>query len=76
MVKLGGDELLATDSPYADIDDDERPIWPSDAFLQTRPSKPNKYSSARSLTSDNIDFGLWRRDVRIVAGVGGFGRAG
>ena len=73
MVKLGGDELLATDSPYADIDDDERPDLaigriPADTAEQVQQVLERSMAYERQL-----DFGLWRRDVRIVAGVGGFG---
>lgn len=73
MIKLGGDELLATDSPYADVDDDERPDLavgriPADTAEQTQ------QVLARSIAYEReLDYGLWRRDVRIVAGVGGFG---
>lgn len=73
MVKLGGDELLATDSPYADIDDDERPDLaigriPADTAEQAQQVLERSIAYERQL-----DYGLWRRDVRIVAGVGGFG---
>ena len=73
MVKLGGDELLATDGPYADIDDDERPDLaigriPADTAEQAQQVLERSMAYERQL-----DFGLWRRDVRIVAGVGGFG---
>lgn len=73
MVKLGGDELLATDSPYGDIDDDERPDLaigriPADSAEQAQQVLDRSIAYERQL-----DYGLWRRDVRIVAGVGGFG---
>ena len=73
MVKLGGDELLATDSPYADIDDDERPDLavgriPADTAEQAKQVLERSIAYERQL-----DYGKWRRDVRIVAGVGGFG---
>lgn len=73
MVKLGGDEMLATDSPYADIDDDDRPDLaigriPADTAEQAQQVLERSIAYERQL-----DYGLWRRDVRIVAGVGGFG---
>lgn len=73
MIKLGGDELLATDSPYADIDDDERPDLavgriPADTAEQAQQVLERSIAYEREL-----DYGFWRRDVRIVAGVGGFG---
>ncbi len=73
MVKLGGDELLATDNPYGDIDDDDRPDLavgriPADTAEQAR------QVLERSIAYEyQLDYGPWRRDVRIVAGVGGFG---
>ncbi len=73
MVQFGGDKRIGTDNPYADFDDDDVPDLalariPADSAeqLQAYLKRVIKYEIKES-------FGTWRRDVHIVAGVGGFG---
>ncbi len=73
MVKFGGDASIATDSPYADMDDDEIPDLaigriPADSEAQLSDALRRSVNYER-----NRDFSQWRRDVHVVAGVGGFG---
>lgn len=73
MVQFGGEPTIATDNPYADVDDDEIPDLalgrvPADsqAQLQQALARTIKYENSR-------DFSPTRRNVHVVAGVGGFG---
>ena len=73
MVKLGGDEEVATDNPYADIDGDEIPDLAIGRVPADSPEAATQFL-ARTIAYEQLrNFGLWRRDVRVVAGVGGFG---
>lgn len=73
MVKLGGDIELATDNPYADIDGDERPDLAIGRVPADSPQAARDYLARVIAYEQQPNFGLWRRDVRVVAGVGGFG---
>ena len=73
MVQFGGDKRIGTDNPYADFDDDDVPDLalariPADSaeHLQAYLNRVIEYETKES-------FDTWRRDVHIVAGVGGFG---
>ncbi len=71
--RWGGDKVLASDLPYADIDQDGVPDismgrFPVDTSreLQRVIAKCLAYEQCR-------DFGSWRRRINLVAGEGGFG---
>ncbi|GAB5403071.1 MAG: C25 family cysteine peptidase [Aureliella sp.] len=73
LVQFGGDKNLATDNPYADIDGDELPDLalgriPADNIdqLQAAMQRIVWYET-------QADNSMWRRNVHVVAGVGGFG---
>ena len=73
MVQFGGDPLIATDNPYVDFDGDDNPELaigriPADSSQQLA------NTLGRIIAYENSqDFSSWRRDVHVVAGVGGFG---
>jgi hypothetical protein len=73
MVKLGGDELIASDNAYADLDDDGIP----DVAIGRIPADtPEQLASVleRTMAFEQLqDVDRWRRDVHVIAGVGGFG---
>ena len=73
MVKLGGDQELATDNPYADIDGDERPDLAVGRIPADSAEAARQFLGRTIAYEQQQNFGLWRRDVRVVAGVGGFG---
>lgn len=73
MVKLGGDPELATDNPYADLDDDERPDLAVGRIPADSAEAARQFLARTIAYESQQNFGLWRRDVRVVAGVGGFG---
>ena len=73
MVQFGGDPLIATDNPYADVDGDGSP----DLAIGRIPVDSKEQLEqvlARTIAYEVAsDFATWRRDVHVVAGVGGFG---
>ncbi|GIX00517.1 MAG: peptidase C25 [Pirellulaceae bacterium] len=73
LVQFGGDDMLATDLPYGDFDGDETP----DAAVGRIPADSSE-QVARFLQrviayEQSHDYAPWRRNVHVVAGVGGFG---
>lgn len=73
LVRFGGDETIASDNDYGDLDGDHVPELavgrvPADSSAQLAEAL------ARSIAYErNRDSTLWRRDIHVVAGVGGFG---
>ncbi len=73
MSQFGGDAKIASDNPFGDLDDDSVPELavgrvPADSAEQLRAAL------ARVITFEqHQDYSTWRRDVHVVAGVGGFG---
>jgi hypothetical protein len=72
-VRFGSTPQIATDNWYADLDDDRVPelavgrlTCDSAAELETMVRKILDYERS-------LDFGPWRRQVHLVAGLGGFG---
>lgn len=73
MVKLGGDKELATDNPYGDLDNDESPDLAVGRIPADSPEAARQFLARSIAYEQQSNFGKWRRDVRVVAGVGGFG---
>jgi hypothetical protein len=73
MVKFGGDLWLATDAPYADLDDDEVPDLAIGRIPANSPQELQDTLARTIAYERSLDFGAWRREVRVIAGVGGFG---
>lgn len=73
MVQFGGDPVIATDNPYGDMNADEIP----DLAVGRLPAdSPQELAAALARVmqyESNQDFSQWRRNVHVVAGVGGFG---
>ncbi len=73
MVKLGGDEQIASDNTYGDLDGDDLP----DVAVGRIPAdNPKQLASVLARTiafEQQQDVNRWRRDVHVIAGVGGFG---
>ncbi len=69
----GGEDYIATDNPYGDLDGDGLP----DVAVGRLPADSPEDLAAmiRKIVTyeSNPDFGTWRRQVNLVAGVGGFG---
>ena len=73
MVKLGGDKEVATDNPYADIKGEEIPDLAIGRIPADSAAAAEQFLARTIAYEQQRNFGLWRRDVRVVAGVGGFG---
>ncbi|TWT30823.1 C25 family cysteine peptidase [Blastopirellula retiformator] len=72
-VHFGSEPTLATDNYYADIDDD---LIPDVAVGRLSVRTPQQLETvvAKILTYEQDDApGAWRRQLNVVAGVGGFG---
>ncbi len=73
MVQFGGTPSLASDHDYGDLDDDGCPEL-AVGRVPAQSSDQLKAYLARVIEYEgNQDFSTWRRDVHVVAGVGGFG---
>jgi hypothetical protein len=73
MSQFGGDPTIASDNDYGDIDGDSVPELavgrvPADSAAQLKSALERVIAYERQQ-----DFSHWRRDVHVVAGVGGFG---
>ena len=73
MSQFGGDPTIASDNAYGDIDGDNRPELavgriPADSAAQLK-SALQRVIAVRTPAR----LFAWRRDVHVVAGVGGFG---
>jgi hypothetical protein len=72
-VRFGSTPEIATDNPYADLDDDHVP----DIAIGRLPcDTPEELAGLirRIIRYERCaDFGVWRRQVHFVAGLGGFG---
>ncbi|MFO0940943.1 MAG: C25 family cysteine peptidase [Pirellulales bacterium] len=73
MIQFGGTPSLASDHDYGDLNDDGTPEL-SVGRIPAQSIEQLKSFLARVMTyENNPDFSSWRRDVHVVAGVGGFG---
>lgn len=73
LVQYGGPASLASDLDYGDLDSDGRPeVAVGRIPAQSGPQLQAYLDRVMAYELDN-DFDTWRRDVHVVAGVGGFG---
>lgn len=73
MVQYGGEPLLASDNAYGDLTGDHSPELavgriPADSAEQLQAALARVVAYEQQ-----ADFAAWRRNVHVVAGVGGFG---
>lgn len=73
LVQVGGDKLLATDTPYVDLDDDELPDLAIGRIPADSPQQLEAVMQRIIRYESQVDHSQWRRNVHVVAGVGGFG---
>ena len=73
LVQHGGTEHLASDNDYGDIDGDGIPDL-AVGRIPAHSAEQLKRCLQKSIDYENgNDYSQWRRDVHVVAGVGGFG---
>lgn len=73
-VRWGSEPQIATDNWYADLDDDAVPDVAVGRLAADSPAELARIVEKILTYERSADFGLWRRRVNFVAGVGGFGR--
>lgn len=73
LVQFGGTATLASDNDYGDLNDDGVPELAVGRIPAHSAEQLNAYLSRVIAYEKNDDFSAWRRDVHVVAGVGGFG---
>jgi hypothetical protein len=72
-VRWGSEPVIASDHPYADLDDDDLPDLAVGRLPVDSPAELRLLVRKIMAYESNPDFGLWRRRVNFVAGLGGFG---
>ena len=73
LIKFGGDEQIASDSTFGDLDGDDIPDVAVGRIPADSPEQLAKLLSRAIDFERNQDAERWRRDVHVIAGVGGFG---
>lgn len=73
MVQFGGDAQIASDTPYADVDGDDYPDLAIGRIPADSAAQLEQVLARVMAFEQQRDFSAWRRDVHVVAGVGGFG---
>jgi len=72
-VRWGSEAEIATDNYYADLDSDRIPELAIGRLTADSPEELGRMVGKILAYENSSDFGPWRRQVNIVAGVGGFG---
>ncbi len=72
-IRWGSDPEIATDNPYADLDDDQIPDVAIGRITADSPTELSRMVRKILAYETAADSGLWRRQMNFVAGVGGFG---
>jgi hypothetical protein len=71
--RFGSELSIASDNGYADIDDDALPDLAVGRLAADTPDELARIVAKILAYERNADFGPWRRNVNLVAGLGGFG---
>lgn len=72
-IHWGSDPKIATDNPYADLNDDQIPDVAIGRITADSPDELSGMVRKILAYETATDNGLWRRQMNFVAGVGGFG---
>lgn len=72
-VRWGSEPHIAADNWYADLDDDQLPELAIGRLTADTPAELARMVEKIQAYERSTDLGLWRRQVNLVAGVGGFG---
>jgi hypothetical protein len=73
LVQFGGAPTLASDNDYGDLDDNGVPDLAVGRIPAHSAEQLKAFLDRVIAYENNLDFTPWRRDVHVVAGVGGFG---
>ncbi len=72
-VQFGSEEEIASDNPYADLDGDRLPDVAVGRLTCDTPQQLAVVVRKILDYEQSADFGPWRRQIHLVAGLGGFG---
>ena len=72
-IRWGSEPEIASDNWYADLDDDHVPDLAIGRLTADSPSELRVMVAKIVAYEKSRDFSAWRRQVNLVAGVGGFG---
>ena len=73
ITRYGGEAAIATDNGYADLDDDTLPDIAVGRLTADSPAELSKMVDKILAYERNANFGAWRRQINLLAGVGDFG---
>ncbi len=73
LVKFGGDPKIASDSTFGDLDGDHIPDVAVGRIPADSPQQLQKLLARAIEFERSQDAARWRREVHVIAGVGGFG---
>ncbi|HTU26150.1 MAG TPA: C25 family cysteine peptidase [Pirellulales bacterium] len=71
--RFGSEPSIASDNGYADLDDDALPELAVGRLPADTPEELSRMVAKILAYERSTDFGTWRRNVNLVAGLGGFG---
>ncbi len=74
ITRFGPERDIATDNPYADLDDDRAPDVAIGRLSVDSPEQLARLVSKILAYEQTTDPGVWRRKINLVAGVAGFGQ--
>ncbi len=72
-IHWGSEPEIATDNWYADLDDDQTPDIAIGRISADSPEELSKVVRKILDYENSDDYGTWRRQINLVAGIGGFG---
>ncbi len=73
MSQFGGDRTIASDNAYGDLNNDQIPELAVGRIPADSAEQLKQVLSRVIAFEQQSDFSRWRRDVHVIAGVGGFG---
>ena len=73
ITPYAGDKKIATDNPFGDLDGDAVAEIPVGRLAIDRPEDLTRLVKRIIDYESNSDFSSWRRQINLVAGIGGFG---
>ncbi len=73
-VKYGSEPEIATDNWFADLDNDQLPDLAIGRIPVDSVNQLSQFLDRVIQFETNDDFGKWRRQINLIAGVGGFGK--
>ncbi len=73
LIKFGGDAEIASDSTYGDLNDDNLPDIAVGRIPADSAEQLARMLDRTIAFEQSQDASQWRRDIHVIAGVGGFG---